>query len=110
MGPSNFSAYKMEREGTLVLERSEGFAVYKFLSEGVYIEDIFVAKPFRRANVAASMADEICAEARTRGVTTLIGSVDVTANGATKSLAVLLAYGMSVKAVSGNLILFTKAL
>lgn len=110
MEPSNFASYKMEREGALVLERAEGFAVYKYVNEGVYIEDIFVAKEFRRSAVAATMADQICEEARTRGVNTLIGSVDVTANGATASLAVLLAYGMSVKAVSGNLILFTKSL
>lgn len=105
---SNFAAYKLEREGKLVLERSEGFATYEFLPEGVYIEDIYVAKPFRRSNVAAGMADEICAEAKKRGITQLIGSVDTRAAGATTSVKVLLAYGMEIKTVSGPVIYFVK--
>ena len=72
--------------------------------------DIYVRPKKRKSGVAARLADEVCAQAKAKGVKTLVGSVDVTAVSATESLKVLLAYGMRVDSILGNVIYFKKDL
>lgn len=113
---SHYKDYVAERLGKLVYERDEGFALYWFLTiegrgEVVYIEDIYVQPEHRKTSVASQMADYIADEARARDVTTMLGSVNPQAKGATTSLKVLLAYGMLLDHVgSDGLIYFVKSL
>lgn len=107
---SHFAEYKREREGKLVLERPEGFAVYEFGKDFVYIEDIFVAKSYRKSGVAKDMADSIAAKALSKGINVMVGSVDIRARGSTTSMAVLLAYGMSLDSTNGSVIYLKKLL
>lgn len=105
---SMYADYLKERENKHVLENDSGFLVYRIFDEYVYIQDIYVVPEKRKTGVAAFWADHVCSIAKESGVKTLVGSVDVTANGATDSLKVLLAYGMSVDSISGNVIYFKK--
>lgn len=110
---SHHADYIRERLGKLVHERSEGFAVYWYLThprwgECVYLEDIYVAPEYRKSGVGAQMADEIAEEARGRGVFTMLGSVNPNANFATTSLKVLLAYGMTLDGIEDGLVMFSK--
>jgi GNAT superfamily N-acetyltransferase len=112
---SHYGDYISERLGKLIYECPEGFAVYWYrqgpLGEVVYIEDIYVTPKFRKTGAASKMADYIADEARAKGVNWLLGSVNPEANGATTSLKVLLAYGMTLDRVGGDgLIYFVKDL
>lgn len=109
---SLYAQYLNEREGKQIVEDERGFAVYSFLPElnSVYIEDIFVLPEFRNQNIASEYADNIAAEAKSKGFLTLIGTVRPSANGATTSLKVLLAYGFEVSSSEHDAIYFRKTL
>jgi GNAT superfamily N-acetyltransferase len=110
---SHYADYVKERQGKLVYECDDGFAVYWYLQhpthgECVYIEDIYVVPEKRKSGVGAWMADQIAEEAGGRGVTVMLGSVNPQTSGATTSLKVLLGYGMSLEGIQGELIMFSK--
>jgi hypothetical protein len=103
-----YAKYKKEREGKEVLETEYGFASWCIDGEVCYIEDIFVDLYHRQSGLAAKMADDICRLAKDRGCKTLLGSVNVQTQGSTTSMKVLLAYGMKLRSVNGQMIYLTK--
>jgi len=106
-----WAEYQQERLGKHVLESDKGFALYSFIdSKQCYLEDIYVSPEHRKSGAAAELADQISELARKQGYEYLIGSVVCGANGDTESLKVLLAYGMHLLEVHGNLIMFSKKL
>lgn len=105
---SLYAEYVREREGKFVVENDKGFATYLFVNDGCYIEDIYVAKEYRKNGQAAEFADEIAKIAKQKGVSKLYGTVAPQANGATESLKVLLAYGFKLHSSNQNLILMVK--
>lgn len=108
---SNYALYLFERENARVIEDERGFAAYKILPQGMYIQDIFVRKEFRKDGVATEYANKIAEIAKKLGIGKLIGSVDKTANNAAVSEQVLVAYGMRpVKEESNGLMYFVKEL
>lgn len=107
---SHYGKYIMEREGKEILEDEDGFATFLFTEAGCYIVDIYVVPEKRKEGVAKRYADEIAVIAEKENVKRLIGSVDVTTNSATDSAKVLLAYGMKLGWIDGNMIYFTKEL
>ena len=101
--------YVRERQGKEVKKWKNSFSIYSYPGDGLcYIEDIYVEKDFREKGIAAGMAKEIEIEARGKKCHTLIGSVDVKANGATSSMKVLLAYGMAPYHTEGSVVYFRK--
>lgn len=113
---SLWAEYLAERTGKQVLECAEGFAVYLFVTwdgeSAVYLEDIYVRPDKRKSHVATQMADLVAEMARQKGCTVMIGSVAPNVNGSTRSLKVLLGYGMELARIdpATNLIFFTKGL
>lgn len=104
--------YVWEREQILTVElEDKGYAEYKFLSEDiVYIIDIYVDRQHRDQGLATVMADEVCDVARKQDCKQVLGSVDANLKTATESMKVLLAYGMELSHVNGNMIYFKKDL
>ena len=90
------------------LETEKGFAIYSYTEHAVYIEEIYVRPDFRNSSVASDFSNAIQAEAFKKGVTILLGSVSPSAVGATASIRVLLAHGMSVLSSQDDLVWFTK--
>ena len=107
---SLYAKYIQEREDGLIVENDFGFATYKIISDGVYIQDIYVLPDKRKSGVAKALADQVCLIAKEKNLKLVFGSVDVRANHATDSMKVLIAYGMSVHSVAGNLIYFSKSI
>lgn len=105
---SLFAKYKKEREGKETLEREHGFATYFFHEDFCYLEDIFVDINFRQEGLAARMADDVCAIAKAKGYSKLMGSVNTRTNNVTTSIKVLLAYGMRFHDVQDHMIFFVK--
>lgn len=107
---SHFKNYTEERTDKKVIENDQGFAVYQFAPEYVYIEDIYVTKEARKDGIASWYADQIASEAKSKGIHMMIGSVDPTAKGAETSVKVLLAYGFKLHASDQKLVWFKKEL
>lgn len=106
---SLYADYLKERTTDFILETDEGFATYRYLSENkVYIIDLYVAPPYRKLGHAAHLADRICALAKSKGCTKLIGTVLISANGSNDSVKVLLAYGMTIISGHDGVIIFEK--
>jgi GNAT superfamily N-acetyltransferase len=102
------SAYLKEREDVDTLEHEFGFSTFRFRDHDCYILDVYVVPEKRKLGIAAEMADAIAALAKSRGLSTLTGSVDSRANGAEASAAILTAYGMTVVNTDGPVTYFAK--
>jgi len=111
---SLYGEYIKEKQGDGIVERTEGFATYRYLRNKdqvqVYVIDIYVRPEFRKSGLASAIADEIAEIAKKEGATEMLGTVNPSANGATESLKVLLGYGMRLKSASENLIIFGKGI
>lgn len=106
-----YADYVKERENKETILDKNGFATYTFLNAEVcYIVDIYVKPENRNKGLAKDLADKIKQIAVSKGAKKLVGSVDIKANGATESMKVLLAYGMSPMEIGGSLIYFVKSI
>jgi len=112
MDESLYAKYVKERLGDEIFENEKGFATYRYLNEGktVYIVDLYMLPDCRREHEASRMANIICAIAKDRGATELIGTVNPHAKNATDSLRVLLGYGMALFSSTSEMIVFRKEL
>jgi GNAT superfamily N-acetyltransferase len=108
---SLYAKYLSERSNDLIIESHDSFASYRYVDDkNVYIVDIFVDPESRRAGEASRLADAICKEAKDRGCIYLLGSVVPSAKNSTKSMRVLLGYGMSLHSASNDFVIFRKDL
>ena len=107
---SLYARYLAERCGHSIIETEHGFATYEWLDGAVYIRDLYVTPEARRQGHASQIADQVCDIAKARGCTKLIGTIDPATHGAHESLLGLIAYGMRLSHLLGNLIVFTKEL
>lgn len=105
---SLYAQYITERLNKQIIEDSEGFAVYYFENDYVYLEDIYVIPEKRKTKKASEMADKIASIAKKAGYNKMLGSVVPTANNSTTSLKVLMGYGFSLLAAQDNIIYFIK--
>ena len=103
-----YGKYITERTNKHIIETDKGFAVYSYTQEGVYVEEIFVERDFRKSGVASELADKIADEAKSKGFKLMFGSVCPAAKGSTASLKVLLAYGFELLSSQDNLIFMKK--
>jgi ribosomal protein S18 acetylase RimI-like enzyme len=88
----------------------KGFAIYSFMEDSVYIEEIYVKPEYRQEHIATQLSGKIQEKARQMGCVRLLGSVSPSAQGSTKSLQVLLAHGMTLLSSQDDLIWFSKPL
>ncbi len=108
---SLFADYFKEFFDDETIEEDGGFAVYRYIGDKqVYIVHIYVIPELRRSGLASALADKIVDAAKLRGCAELLGSVVPGARACTDSLKVLLGYGMSLKNIEGNMIIFSKGI
>jgi GNAT superfamily N-acetyltransferase len=105
---SNFGAYILEREGKYIIEDERGFLTYTYLPEYVYIEDVYVRPEYRKQGVASEWADRVCAEAKSKGYSKLLGTIKTKAKTSTESMATLIAYGLRIYSSDTEAIYLTK--
>lgn len=106
---SMFAEYFKEFCGDETIETSNGFAVFRYLNDKqVYIVHIFVTYECREEGEASAIADMVVEAAKKRGCSELIGTVVPSANHASRSMRVLLGYGMTPYAIDGNMVCFRK--
>lgn len=96
----------------LILEREEGFALYKeveFNEERmVYIQDIYVSPEHRESDIASQMSEEIQEIAKKEGIKYMLGTIVPSTENSHKSLQVLLAHGMTLALAEDDIIYFYK--
>lgn len=102
--------YVRDRLGKDGVEMEEGFAIWQFIGDAIYLEDIYVKPEFRKNHCATMIADYVAQVGRTEKKVYMLGTVLPTATGATESLKVLLAYGMRLLKIEDGLIWFYKEL
>ena len=100
----------MSLYGDYIVEDETGFATYRFLSDqkAVYIVDLYTVPGARGDGRASALADRVAAEAKELGFTSMIGTVAPSAKGSTRSLRVLLAYGMDLESAGPDYIVMKK--
>jgi len=103
-----YKDYLLEREGAQVVEAPGGFAIYKLLNEGTYLQDIYVEPKLRQKGVGQHLLDSVVDKARQQGHTFVLGSCDINANGATTSMKAILGSGFNVQSINGTMIYFKK--
>lgn len=105
---SLFSLFKKEYNNTEVIEVENGFATFIFKGDMVYLEDIFVRAEHRNTGLATILADSVAEIAKQQGCTVMLGSVNLKSSNPTRSMKVLLAYGMSPTHATGDMVFFKK--
>lgn len=105
-----YARYIAEREGFSIIENEHGFATFVIGEDSIYLRDLYVIPDKRRSNVATSLVDEVADVGRTYKCKLLTGSVSVRSHTATENLTAVLAYGMRVRGIQGDLITFEKEL
>jgi GNAT superfamily N-acetyltransferase len=107
---SLYSQYILEREGKAMIEDHRGFATYRAIDRGMYIEDVFVQKDFRKSGVGREMINRIAEIAKTEGHTLLLVSVVPSANNSTDSILSAIACGFRLDSSSSNFVVLTREL
>jgi GNAT superfamily N-acetyltransferase len=107
---SHYAAYVKERWNKEVLENADGFAVYRFLTDGVFIEDIYVTPEKRSTQVAFNFANNIAELARIRGLKKMYGTVCIDAPYTEINLQKYFKYGFRVLNLHHNIINLVKEL
>jgi predicted GNAT family acetyltransferase len=106
---SLYSEYLLERTTDKIIELEYGFVTYRYLNEKqVYIVDIYIKPDSRKSGRASMLADQVVKEAKEKGCTELIGTVNPSCAGSKESLKVLFAYGMDLLSSQNNIILCKK--
>ena len=106
---SLYGQYIAEREDKEIIESKDGFATYKIFENGeCYLQDLYVVPDMRKSGLATEMANKVVEIAKENGCHTLLGSVCVDGNGATRNMKVFLAYGMQIDKIIGNMIFLRK--
>lgn len=106
---SLYGKYIKEKAGDEIIETDKGFASYRFMPDGAcWIMDIYVEPQWRQENVASVMADIIVEKARSKGCTELLGTAVPSLLNSTAGLKVMLAYGMTLKSATQDLIILRK--
>src|ERR1700722_19093300 len=81
-------------------ETEKGFALYSFLDDGIYLEDLYVSKEFRGQDIAKELADKVASIGKEKGHKKLYGSVLTTINNSSRNLQIFLHYGMKLETVT----------
>jgi hypothetical protein len=103
-----YAAYLEELGAKHLYRNDKGFALYSFVEENCYIEEIYILPKYRGAKEFAVICDNITSIAREKGCKKLLGSVVPTINNSTRSLGMLLSYGAKLVSASNNFIVFSK--
>lgn len=105
---SLWAEYIKDREGAGCVEHENGFITYTLIGKECYIQDIYVRPEFRQTHVAATLANQVTAVAKSKGCEFLTCQVIPSAGGATTALKVILAYGFELLRSDPDRILLVK--
>ncbi len=100
--------YVKERLDLEVLVEPEGFALFKVLPEGLYLQEIYVKPEFRLGGAGRRLLGKVESGAQALGIKKIIGSCVPSSNGADASLRAILACGFKLVSCDKDIIYLTK--
>jgi GNAT superfamily N-acetyltransferase len=107
--PSLYAQYIKERCNRGTVETKDGFATFEFVNEKlVYVVDVYVVPKKRKTGIAKNLVDSIVLAVKPMGVTQILTSVDLEANGVETSEKAIIAYGMVECLTQGSMKFFVK--
>lgn len=105
---SQYARYVIERAGSQIIENKFGFVTYRFLSDGIFIEDLFVEREYRQSYKATQFGQMVEEVGRQNKCKFLYGAVCIDSKTTTEALQFQLKYGMNIYSLSGNMIFLKK--
>lgn len=108
--PSFWARYQFEMHGIEAIERDYGFITYKLDGDIGHIVDVYVPEEKRQGSPRRKLFDEVAELLRSRGVTKVVGNVQVSVKGSTRRLSFWLMIGAEVYQANGGLVYFVKSL
>ncbi len=103
-----YKNYIKERFGHELISTDKGFVTYELGNDYCYILDVYVLPEFRKSHVAIELGDKVVDLAKEKGITKIIGSVSLLANGRDISIKGLYAWGMRISHYEKDTIYFVK--
>ena len=104
---SLYAQYLKERRGGETIEESYGFVTYHIISSTeLYIEDVYVIPEERRSHKAVDLWNKVLEIAKQKGITKVIGSVDLNTSSRDISIKGLYARGMKISHYTNNMLYF----
>jgi GNAT superfamily N-acetyltransferase len=109
---SHYALYMLEAFGKIVIENEEGFIMFWQPSGTTicYIEDIYVAPAYRQTGVTAKFELEAIDWAKARGLTHLMGSVNMRISTPERSISELRKAGYKYSHMENNILYFLKSI
>ena len=108
---SLYADYLSERQDVQHIEFDGGFANFRKLdADTYYFVDIFVVKEKRKTTLASEIIKRVCQLAKDDGAKKIIGSIDLSANGVTNSMRLLIGNKMEFSHYNGTMLYFVKML
>lgn len=104
--------YIKETFGKEMLQNEYGFATFYIVPETTvcYLEDIYVAPEFRRAEFGSELEDAVIKWAKERYCTEIMGSVNLNIATPERSMNVLLSRGYKLTSATPTMLYFRKQL
>jgi hypothetical protein len=104
-----YEMYIKEVEGSDCVKTDFGFAIFKYLPDDIcYITEIFIHPNHRGIDKYKILVDLVVEKARKKEVKYLYGSVGVGIKNSSRSIKMILDYGMKLKSCDQNIIYFCK--
>lgn len=111
---SLYSQYVLERENARTVENKIGFAVWSWETvqdeKAIYVSEIYIVPEQRKKGAAKTLMNACIDAARKERIEPqyIIGSVDITTNGAERSMRAALGYGLRFSHIANNIIYMYK--
>ena len=106
-----YADFVKEHSHDYILETEIGFVQWRYLNENqAYIVNIWTNPDYRKLGKASDLADVVVERAKNRGCKELLGTVYLKANNASRSMAILSAYGMEPVSADKDIITYRKAI
>ncbi len=102
--------YIKERLGLEVLEKPEGFALFKVIDDGVYLQEMYVKPECRWSGIGKQFVEEIGNEARAQGFKKLYTSCVPSGLTSDSALRAILACGFKLVSCEKDIIYLVKEL
>lgn len=91
-----------------VFYTAQGFVIYSFLQNAVYIDDMYVPEEFRKEGVGLNLEAYVIEQAREKGFSKVVCAVDVNSKVSGESLKTILNVGYKLSHTNQNFIYLTK--
>ncbi len=104
----NYKSYLVERQDAKVLDRPEGFIIYRILDKECFIVDMFILKNHRNTEVLSDLFSDL--QILAKGCDTITGNIHLSDKGCNRTINAAFKLGFKVIQANNNCLLIAKEL